>query len=99
MNRSGVNLTLKEEKYIDDRAKKGHTKRGWQKRKEKLRDVFRNLDMEEVMKEITILNGVDKVPQFTPTDYQLKTSPSSELRLENNFLLGLNSKLKTFTRY
>ena len=73
MGEKAINLTLKEEKYIDDRAKGRHTKKGWHVRKEKFRDVFRNLNMEEVMKEITILNEVDKAPEFTPTSFQLQS--------------------------
>jgi len=67
MGKKAVNLTLKEEKYIDDQARKRYTKRDWHKRKENFRDVFRNLDMKEVMKEMTIMNMVAEDPEYTPS--------------------------------
>lgn len=67
MNGSGVNLTLKEEKYIDDRAKKKISKAGWQGRKEKFRDDFWNLDIDIVIEEITWLYETKG-----PSEYPLK---------------------------
>ena len=60
MLEEAVNLTLREEKYIDERGKKWYMKKDWQAKKENFRDEHRNVNMEEVMDVLIWLYEIDK---------------------------------------
>lgn len=60
MGEKAVNLTLREEKYIDDRGKDWYMKKDWQAKKEKFRGDHGDVNMEEVMDMLIWLYEIDK---------------------------------------